>query len=181
MTPTITAVSPTYGWQLGGFNVTFTGTLFGSDPTKVSVQIDGIPCAIISVTQTTIFCTAGSKGPTNFSPPQLNITVNGSLALPADGVAFYYGLLWSNILSWSGDGFPVAGDTVYVPSGVVLIVDQSTPVALYLIEVEGTILFADNQDLTVDTNMLLVYEGKLQAGTETAPYQHKLTITLYGS
>jgi hypothetical protein len=30
-------------------------------------------------------------------------------------VVFYYGLLWSNSLTWGGDSFPVAGDTVYVP------------------------------------------------------------------
>ncbi len=77
--------------------------------------LDGIPCSIASVTDSQINCTTGNKGADNLSSPKMQVYVNGSLAIVADGVVFYYGLLWSNSLTWGGDSFPVAGDTVYVP------------------------------------------------------------------
>lgn len=53
-----------------------------------------------------------------------------------------YAYRWSDTVTWGGDLAPIDGDTVYVPKGMVLLVDQSTPI-LYLLLVEGTIIFAD--------------------------------------
>ena len=69
------------------------------------------------------------------------VTVNSNIAIIKSST-FVYGYRWSDEPTWGGDIPPVEGDTVYVPSGMVLIVDQSTP-NLHLILVEGTIIFAD--------------------------------------
>ena len=57
---------------------------------------------------------------------------------------FYYGLLWSNDLTWGGESKPRIGDTVYVPKDTVFIVDESSPVFIKSLIVEGGIIFADN-------------------------------------
>jgi len=40
---------------------------------------------------------------------------------------FTYVSRWSDINTWGGDLPPTDGDSVYVPPGMVLYVDQSTP------------------------------------------------------
>jgi len=89
----------------------------------VSVKIDGITCAVTAVTATAITCTSGNKGATNTNPTSLDVKVSGSNALVKDGVVFYYGLIYSNILSWGGESYPRDGDSIYVPKGRTLIVD----------------------------------------------------------
>ena len=86
---------------------------------------------------------------------------------------------WSDDNTWGGDAAPIDGDSVYVPKGMTLLVDQSTPL-LYSIIIEGKIKFADESDMTVDAHYFVVFEGEFEAGTEAEPYQNKLTITLHG-
>lgn len=62
--------------------------------------------------------------------------------------SFVYAYRWSDPLTWGGDLPPVDGDTVYVPVGMILLVDQTTP-NLYTIIVEGSIIFADESDMVV--------------------------------
>lgn len=69
------------------------------------------------------------------------VTVNSNIAVIKSN-PFLYGYRWSDESTWGGDFPPTEGDTVYVPEGMVLIVDQSTP-PLQLILVEGTIIFSD--------------------------------------
>jgi hypothetical protein len=57
---------------------------------------------------------------------------------------FIYAFRWSDPLTWGGDIPPIDGDAVYVPQGMVLLVDQSTP-NLNIIIVEGSIIFSDEQ------------------------------------
>lgn len=69
---------------------------------------------------------------------------------------------------------------MYVPTGMTLLVDASTP-KLYAVIVEGgNIIFADEQDMTFDASYFLLNGGELRAGTPTNPYKNKLTFTLYG-
>lgn len=58
-TPTIDSVVPRYGAVQGGETITITGTNFVDGST--SVTIDGITCAIGTVTATEITCTTGSR------------------------------------------------------------------------------------------------------------------------
>ena len=117
VTPTVTDISPNYGWQLGGDTITITGTGFGTSAGAVSVVIDGIACAVSSAATTSIVCVTGDKGASNMAPASLSISVNSNNAIIADGVEFHYGLKWSEDATWGGDAPPRAGDSIYVPKG----------------------------------------------------------------
>ncbi len=47
--------------------------------------------------------------------------------------------------------------------------------------VEGTIIFADEGDLTFDVTYFIVRKGNVIIGTELNPYQSNLTLTLHGN
>ena len=69
------------------------------------------------------------------------ITVSSNVAIIKTDI-FLYANKWSSGLTWGDDSIPIDGDTVFVPKGKTLVVDQSTP-KLSLILVEGSIIFAD--------------------------------------
>lgn len=50
---------------------------------------------------------------------------------------------WSDIRTWGTDLPPVEGDLVYVPKGMALFVDQSTPVLEGIVVEDGAIIFSD--------------------------------------
>ena len=50
---------------------------------------------------------------------------------------------WSADATWGGEVPPRDGDTVYVPPGMTLLVDQSTPYLNSFIVQGGTVIFAD--------------------------------------
>lgn len=75
---------------------------------------------------------------------------------------------------------PVDGDSIHIPVGMTLLVDQSTP-KLNKIFVEGTIIFADEIDMTIQAETIIIYKGKLQAGKQNLPYQKRLTFILASS
>lgn len=90
---------------------------------KVNVLIDDIVCIVTALTSTSITCTTGNKGANNFSEPSLTVAINNVNGIVPDDVIFYYGLLWSNDISWGLEAKPRIGDSVYVPAGQTLIVD----------------------------------------------------------
>lgn len=90
---------------------------------------------------------------------------------------FLYAERWSNYDTWGGDFLPITGESVYVPKGMSLLVDQSTPKLLSII-VEGALLFADEADYVVEAGAIIIDKGIFRAGTETDPYQNKLTFIL---
>lgn len=92
---------------------------------------------------------------------------------------FCYADFWSHPNTWGGETSPRTGENVYVPKGMVLVVDESTPVLENVI-VEGKILFADTQDMTFDARLMIINKGEFEAGTEEKPYEHKLVFTFYG-
>ncbi len=71
---------------------------------------------------------------------------------------------------------PVAGDKVEIASGKEVILDVSPP-ALGGLTINGKLSFADNADLDLTTEWIMVH-GELAIGTEAKPYTHKATITL---
>lgn len=87
---------------------------------------------------------------------------------------------WSSQATWGGEVPPRDGDTVYVPPGMTLLVDQSTPFLNSFIVEGGTVVFADETDMTLDANYFIFIGGEFRAGLENSPYQHKLTFTLHG-
>ena len=85
-------------------------------------------------------------------------------------------LRWSDPATWPNNQVPVAGDKVTIPSGQEVLLDVSPP-ALDGLTINGKLVFADESDLALTTEWIMVF-GELQIGTEANPFQHKATITL---
>jgi hypothetical protein len=83
---------------------------------------------------------------------------------------------WSDPATWPNQKVPAAGEQVTIDSGKEVVLDVSTP-ALGGITINGKLRFADNADLELSTEWIMVH-GELEIGTEAQPYQHKATITL---
>ena len=66
---------------------------------------------------------------------------------------FEYVLKWSDQITWGVDLPPIDGDLVYIPKGMKLLVDDSTP-ELAGIVVEGILTFSDEKDIEVRTNFI---------------------------
>ncbi len=70
---------------------------------------------------------------------------------------------------------PAAGDKVDIASGKNVILDVSPP-ALGGLTIDGKLSFADNADLELTTEWIMVH-GELAIGTEAKPHTRKATIT----
>ena len=70
---------------------------------------------------------------------------------------------------------PVAGDKVTIEKGKDVVLDVSPP-ALGSLTINGKLSFADNRDLELTTEWIMVH-GELEIGTEKAPHTRKATIT----
>ena len=86
------------------------------------------------------------------------------------------GGLWSDSATWSGGAVPAEGDIVTIGAGMDVVLDISPP-GLNGINLNGTLSFADNEELELTTEWIL-NRGKLEIGTESDPYSGKATITL---
>lgn len=143
-----------------------------------TVTIDGIACAVTASSATSITCTVGSR----LTLPAANsfiVKVGDSIAIVRQ--TFQYVMRWSDIRTWGTDMPPIDGDLIFVPAGMNLLVDQSTPLLKGILVHNGTITFADESDMTVSAGFITIVGGKFLAGTQNSPYQHLLTFTLYGN
>src|SRR4030095_2268501 len=68
------------------------------------------------------------------------------------------------------------GDTVTIAAGKDVVLDVSPP-ALGGVTIDGKLSFADNRDLELTTEWIMVH-GELEIGTEARPHTRKATITL---
>ena len=68
----IHSVSPHVGAANGGTLLTIKGRGFGNDPSLVAVDVDGMPCTVVSVTMDTLTCR------TTTPPPDSKAVVNNS-------------------------------------------------------------------------------------------------------
>ena len=84
--------------------------------------------------------------------------------------------LWSDASTWSGGSVPGEGDIVTIGEGMDVVLDVSPP-ALNGINLNGTLTFADDETLELTTEWIL-NRGRLQIGTESAPYTGNAIITL---
>lgn len=66
---------------------------------------------------------------------------------------------WSDIRTWGTDLPPVEGDLIYVPKGMTLLVDQTTPRLDGIIVEEGKLIFADEAPMEIHTNFITVNGG----------------------
>src|SRR6185436_4818662 len=83
---------------------------------------------------------------------------------------------WSDAATWPSRKVPVAGDKVTIEKGKDVVLDVSPP-ALNGLTIEGKLSFADNKDLELTTEWVMVH-GELEIGTEARPHTRKATITL---
>src|SRR5690625_1068477 len=74
---------------------------------------------------------------------------------------------WSDPATWPDNKVPAAGDQVEIPSGSEVILDVSPP-ALAGLTINGKLRFADESDLALSTEWILVF-GELEIGTEDQP------------
>jgi cell migration-inducing and hyaluronan-binding protein len=83
---------------------------------------------------------------------------------------------WSDRATWPDRKVPKAGDKVEIASGKEVILDVSPP-ALGGLTINGKLSFADNADLELSTEWIMVH-GELAIGSEAKPHTRKATITL---
>lgn len=121
-TPIVETLSKINGDVFGGYPITLNGKNFDFD--TPSITIDGIPCAVTSSSATSITCTVGAR----LSLPSRNsfeVKIGACNAILKQ--SFSYVMRWSDIRTWGTDMPPIDGDLVFVPAGMNLLVDQSTP------------------------------------------------------
>ena len=83
---------------------------------------------------------------------------------------------WSDPATWPDRKVPVAGDKVTIAEGKDVVLDVSPP-ALDGLTIDGKLSFANNGDLELTTEWIMVH-GELEIGTEARPHTRKATITL---
>jgi len=92
----VKSISPRFGSVEGGTALTLTTTNLGtSTVADVSVKIDGVTCAITSLSSTEIKCTTGSRPGLHLEDPLLEILVAGRGLVDNSGLSFRYVSLWS--------------------------------------------------------------------------------------
>jgi cell migration-inducing and hyaluronan-binding protein len=83
--------------------------------------------------------------------------------------------LWSDPATWPNRKVPAAGDKVIIGKDRNVVLDVSPP-ALGGLSIDGKLTFADNADLELTTEWIMLH-GELTIGTEARPHTRKATIT----
>src|SRR5690349_22406743 len=83
---------------------------------------------------------------------------------------------WSNPDTGPNRKVPAAGDKVTIGRDKDVILDISPP-ALGGLSIDGKLSFADNADLELTTEWIMLH-GELAIGSEAKPHTHRATITL---
>ena len=83
---------------------------------------------------------------------------------------------WSDAATWPDRRVPRAGDKVTIAAGKNVLLDVSPP-ALGGVTIQGKLSFANNRDLELTTEWVMVH-GELEIGTAASPHTRKATITL---
>src|SRR4051812_4615736 len=83
---------------------------------------------------------------------------------------------WSDPATWPNKKVPAAGDKVIIGKDKDVVLDVSPP-ALGGLSIDGKLTFADNADLELTTEWIMLH-GELAIGSEARPHTRKATITL---
>src|ERR1700748_3664722 len=83
---------------------------------------------------------------------------------------------WSDPATWPNRKVPVAGDKVIIEKDKRVVLDV-TPPALNGVTIDGKLSFANNKDVELTTEWIMVH-GELEIGTEAKPHTRNATITL---
>lgn len=100
-TPVVTSVNPPYGTAAGGTFVEVLGRNLPASLKDAMVEIDGVPCAVMSTSPTNLTCVTGERpgipDVTSFSVSSLSF---GTAVLGSS--TFAYKDLWSSRITWAG-------------------------------------------------------------------------------
>ena len=183
LTPSLVAVNPRFGSVEGGTEITFTGEQFSSDTSLYTITIDGINCPVSAATSTSVTCTTGSRP--GLVETSLEIYIEGSGLVSNRGIVFRYASFWSADSTWGGEFAPMHLESIYVPKGLNLLVDVDSTPELMAVIVEGSLIFAPDDDpnhhRSFDAHYVFVNGGVMEVGTVEFPYTSKITITMYGT
>lgn len=147
--------------------------------------IDDKVCSIISQSDTEIQCETAPR-PWTGEEPTFNIFIDGKGFVATQGLLYRYVQLWSDYATWGGDIPPQEGEAVTIGTGRHLLVDvDSTPVLSFIV-VEGSLIFAPNENdedhvRNFDAYYIMVNGGYVEMGTEDFPYTSNLIITMHGN
>ena len=83
---------------------------------------------------------------------------------------------WSDAATWPDKKVPGKDDVVTIEKDMNVVLDVSPP-ELHGLTINGKLSFADNKDLELTTEWVMVH-GELEIGTEARPHTRKATITL---
>src|SRR5215472_5171740 len=83
---------------------------------------------------------------------------------------------WSDAATWPDKKVPGKDALVTITKDMNVVMDVS-PMPLHGLTIEGKLSFADNKDLELTTEWIMVH-GELEIGTEAKPHTKKATITL---
>jgi len=83
---------------------------------------------------------------------------------------------WSDPATWPDKKVPAKDAIVTIDRDMNVVLDVSPP-ELHGLTINGKLSFADNKDLEVSTEWIMVH-GELEIGTEAKPHTRKATITL---
>jgi len=83
---------------------------------------------------------------------------------------------WSDAATWPDKKVPGKDAAVTIDKDMNVVLDV-TPPALRSLTINGKLSFADNKDLELTTEWIMVH-GELEIGTEARPHTRKATITL---
>src|SRR6202167_3301455 len=86
------------------------------------------------------------------------------------------GKRWSDPATWPDKKVPAKDDLVTIGRDMDVVLDV-TPPALHGLTINGKLSFANNKDLELTTEWIMVH-GELEIGTEAKPHTRKATITL---
>ncbi len=83
---------------------------------------------------------------------------------------------WSDAATWPDKKVPAKDALVTITKDMNVVMDVS-PMPLHGLTIEGKLSFADDKDLELTTEWIMVH-GELEIGTEAKPHTHQATITL---
>lgn len=143
-TPVITAITPSTLSVYGNELVAITGTNLNFGTGKI--WVDNIECLVNAAasTATHLECTSQAR-PTLPQENTFSASVANNKAIIRQELI--YVMRWSDIRTWGTDLPPIEGDLVFVPKGMSLYVDQSTPRLDGIVVEDGKLIFADEKDM----------------------------------
>src|SRR5262245_37641113 len=92
----------------------------------------------------------------------------------AQSPAVKAGKRWSDASTWPDKKVPAKDAMVTIDRDMDVVLDVS-PAALHGLTINGKLSFADDKDLELSTEWIMVH-GELEIGTEAKPHTHKATI-----